>query len=130
MRMSSGPSSGEREAARGFVELHGGDAQIENHAIELPHAAGREQLGHVAEASLEHGEVRTSGGQLTTARHRCRIAVDREHLLRARLQDRPAVAAGAERGVKIDAADAYGERREHLAQQYRHVPAVPGARYG
>ena len=98
----------------------------EDHAIELPHAAGREQLGHFAEASLEHGEVRTSGGQLTTARHCRRIAVDREHLLRARLQDGPAVAAGAERGVKIDTADTYGERREHLAQQYRRVPPCPG----
>ena len=55
---------GEREAAAGLVELHGGHPQIEHHAVEPPHAVRREQLGHVAKTALEHREPGARGRQL------------------------------------------------------------------
>ena len=92
---------GEREAAARVVELHRGDAEIEDDAVQPAHPVRREQLGHVAKAALEHHQPGMVGGQLPGARDGGRIAIDGEHPRRAGLQDRAGVAAGAERGVEI-----------------------------
>ena len=47
------PVALEREAARGIVELHGGDADVEHDAIGGREAGGRRQPVEIAEAAFD-----------------------------------------------------------------------------
>ena len=102
-------------AAAGGVQLHGGHAQVEDHAVESPYAMGRKQRGHIAKATVEHGEPGACGSQFVPAGHRRRIAIDGEQAPGAGLQDSSPVAATPERGVEVDTTGAYLQRGKHLA---------------
>ena len=51
------PVGAEGEAALGFVELHGGDAEIERDAVGGIQAAIGQKLLHLAEAALDQGQA-------------------------------------------------------------------------
>ena len=94
----------EGEAALGVVELHGGDAEIEHHAVDRVEAA----LG--ATPSRLEKRPSTSVSRPPAActssapeRDGARVAVDGDDRSRGR-QHGAAIAAGAEGGVDIDAA--------------------------
>ena len=108
MRMSSGPSRPEREAARGLIELHRGHAEIEHDAVD----------GIIAEvlcATRSSAEKRSSitvsrppdaSTRPAPLRDRTLVAVDADDLRAGGCEDRAGIATGAEGAVDIDAAAA------------------------
>src|SRR5581483_11808807 len=89
----------EREAALRGVELHRRDAEIEHDAVD---AGCLRDPFEVAEAIL--GERQAVIGERAAERDGVRIAVDGDDLAIRLREDGAAVAAGAKRGVDIDAA--------------------------
>ena len=67
MRMSSGPSRAEAEAARRIVELEGGDAEVEHDPIERRHAGFCQQGKHVAETSVQQMQPCRESGAASAA---------------------------------------------------------------
>ena len=68
----------EREAARRIVELEGGDAEVQHHAIQRGDAALCQQVQHVAEPAMDQMQpAGKSRGQAGAAGDGVGIAVDR-----------------------------------------------------
>src|ERR1700733_7321964 len=64
--------------------------------------------------------------QFEAARNRGAIAIDADDARLRRLEDGPAVAAGAEGGVDINPAVARPQPGEHLAAEYRNMARTRG----
>ncbi|MNJ55139.1 hypothetical protein D3C77_506130 [compost metagenome] len=111
------PVAHEGEAALGLVQLHGRDADVEDHAVQPGLAAVREGLGQAREGGADQLEAirEVARHGLGEGLHR-RVAIQ-GHDLGAALQDGAGVAAGAEGGVDDDVARLGIERRDHLGQQ-------------
>ncbi len=120
---------GEGEAARRFVDLHRGHADIEGGAVDHGDAeTGGERL-HVAEAAFDqHQAVGKIGDECRTAGDRLWIAVDGEDLALGRGEKPPRIAAGTEGPVDIDAAIARRQCGEHLREHHRPVPGICAGR--
>ncbi len=107
----------EREAALRLVDLHGGHADIEHHAIGGDEAGGAGERLEVGEAALDQRQPPAARGDERGARlHRARVAVDRQHAA-AHLQDGARIAAGAEGAVDVAATLDDGEVVESLGQE-------------
>ena len=72
MRMSSGPSLPEGEAALGLVELHRRDAEVEHHAVDRVMAAARAQRVEIGEPVLHQ---RQPAARLSTSSAPAAIAL-------------------------------------------------------
>src|SRR6266404_154459 len=139
-----GPIGAERETTGCFVDLHGGDAEVQRDAVGGVDAVVGQQALHLAEAALDQHEA--AGEALDRCRARCNgawIAVDAPDPAIGGFQNGMAVAAGPVGAVDIDAAVARRQQAHHLGQQHRamfgglrgrgmfrraHLPSVPGRR--
>ena len=109
----------EREAALGLVELHRGDADIHHDAVDGIDALRRTDLGEIGKAVLDQRQpARGAFDQLEAAGNRRAVAIDRDDAGSRHIQDRAAVAAGAEGGVDIDAAIARARDLDRLAAEH------------
>ncbi len=71
------PVAAEREAALALVELHGGDADIEHHAVDLRRVQHARHLVEIAEAVLGDDEPAGIGEhELAARRDGARVAID------------------------------------------------------
>ncbi len=121
MRMSSGTILAERKAALGLVELHGRNADVEHHAVGRFHAVLAGNLVQIGEFAAHDQEPVAPARHHFLARGDCRrIAVDGDHI-GACLQDRLAVAAGAESAVDDCGAGARRQCGKDLVEQYRNM---------
>jgi hypothetical protein len=116
------PVVAEREAAFGLIELHRGDAEIEQDAIDRVMAEIAGDLPEIGEAIFDKREPACGGfDQVEAARDRAAVAVDADHARARDLQDRAGVSAGAERTVDVDAAFARVERVGNLTSEHGNV---------
>ena len=132
IRMSSGPSRAEREAARRIVELERRHAEIEHHAIQCGDAVLCQQIQHVAELAIDQvqptGKARGEAGATSDC---LGIAVDRPDRAGRSLQDSRGIAAAAERAVEIDAAVARARAAgQHFRQHDGNVASCVRQRTG
>ena len=112
----------------GIVELEGGHAQVQHHAVQRGNAGLAEQGEHVAEIALDQVQAAgMAGGQRGAAGDGVGIAVDRPQRAVGRVQDGRGIAAAAESAVQVGAAIVRGERLQHFRQ---HDGDVPGAHAG
>ena len=123
MRMSSGPSSAEREAALGLVELHRRHAEIEHDAVDrrdgrISPRRGRDRRSDPRPASAGHWPTRTRSAPLATALWSRSMPMTCASAA-ARIARR--VAAGAEGAVDIDAAVADIEMLERRPREHGNV---------
>ena len=109
----------EGKAAQRLVELHGGDADVEHHAIDRGGAGelieGREAARYEAEAL---GKL---GGQRLGERRHIGVAIDR-HDRGARLEQGPRIATRPEGAVDKAGAGERRQRLEHLGEEHRGMP--------
>jgi len=111
----------EGKAAPGPVEMHGGHADIERHAIDRLDARRVQQRIHLREiAGDEPDRSIARGDHVLAFRDRVRVLVDREDM-RAAAGHGAAVAARAERAVDMDLARGDGERMQHFVEQHGAV---------
>ncbi|GAA2923428.1 hypothetical protein GCM10020221_19350 [Streptomyces thioluteus] len=104
MRMSSGASWGVGEAAVRLVELHGGDAEVEEDALDLGDAEALQHLRQLVVDGLHQGGAVPEGGEPLAGQLQGRgVAVegDEPHVGEG-LQQRLAVPAGAQGAVDDD----------------------------
>ena len=119
------PVGAEGKAALGLVELHGGHAEIQRHAVQRRLQPVGQQGLHVAEAALDDLQAPgVTGRQFAAARHGAGIAVDAPDGAVGGLQDRAAVAAGAEGAVNVNGAVARRQGFQHFLQQDRLVRSL------
>ena len=108
----------EREAALGLIELHRGNADIHHDAIDGGCAFRGADLGEVGEAVLDQGQPAVRPvDQIEPASNRRPVAVDADDAGSPDIEDRAAVAAGAEGCVDIDAAVTGSEHLDGLAAE-------------
>src|SRR5262249_8608317 len=112
----------ERKSASGLVELHRGDANVHDDAVDLRRALRFADMGEVGKPVLEQGQP---AGRLIdqgkTARDRRAVAVDADYPGPGDAQAGPAVAARPESGIDIDPALARVEKCNRLAAEHRDV---------
>ena len=113
------PVAAEGKSALGLVELHGGDADVEQHAVD----GGKPNLlGHPVERRkvvLDEVQPAARGlDQVGAERDRALVAVDADDLRIRRREDEPAVAARAEGAVDVDAAVAHVEQLDRGAAEH------------
>ena len=108
----------EREAALGLIELHRGNADVHHDAIDGGGAFRGADLGEVGEAVLDQGQPAVRPvDQIEPAGNRRPVAVDADDAGSRDIEDRAAVAAGAEGRVDIDAAVTGREHLDRLAAE-------------
>ena len=108
----------EREAALGLVELHRGNADVHHDAVDCGHALRRADVGKVGESVLDQGQPAVGLiDQIESAGNRRPVAVDADDPGSRDIEDRAAVAAGAEGRVDIDAAVPGIEHLDRLAAE-------------
>ncbi len=112
MRMSSGPSRLEREAALGLVELHRRDADVEHDAVDRRDALLlRRPRSSSREARFDDGQpVAELILQRLRAEDGARIAIERQHAAFGGFENGARIAAGAERCVDVGARRLRGRR--------------------
>ena len=111
-----------REAASRFVELIGGHAHVQHHAVKSGNAALGQQVEHVAELAVDQMQAAWEpGGEAGAAGDGVRIAVDRPQCAGRRVQDRAGIAAAAECAIQVNAAGARSEHADCLGQHDGHV---------
>ena len=111
-----------REAAIGLVELHRGHPDIHHDAVDRQNALRCANLGQIGKAVLDQRQpaVRLIH-QIEPGRDRCAVAVDADHPCAGEIENGPAVAAGPEGGVDIDAAIAGLEHFDGFAAQHGNM---------
>ena len=98
-----------------------------HHAVDGRDALLLHQPQHVAEAALDQDQPAGMGlGQGAAGGNGMGVAVDGDHPAVGGGEDRPAVAAGAEGTVDIEAAIAGRERLQHLVEHDRHMRRFGG----
>ena len=118
------PVEAEGEAALGVIELHGGDAEIEHHAVDRGKAGARARCAsRLREALLDQRQPARRAACTRSAPERdgARVAVDGDDLAVGGRQHGARVAAGAESGVDIDAAVTDIEELERGAAEHGNV---------
>ena len=118
------PVGAEREAALRLVELHRGDADVEDDAVERQHFLARRLGGEIRETRLRKSEPPAELlHQRRTGGDRFRIAVERQHpRVRRRFENRARISARAECAVEIFSARARFERGEGFCTKHGNVP--------
>ena len=105
-----------------LVELHRGNAEIEHHAIDRLAGRASPDGAEIREFVLDEREPRgRASHKLGAACDRGGIAIDRDNAAIRGSEERAAVAAGAERGIDIDAAIAYAEELDRWAGEHGNV---------
>src|SRR5690606_25391233 len=110
------PVGAKGESALGLIELHGGDADIQHHTVDILRIfiEARERPLHQPQASARDSLEFTPGSD------RIRIPIDSDHR-RAASKQRLAVAAGAESAVDDDLAFLRLQCGNHLVKENRNV---------
>ena len=112
----------ERKAALRLVELHRGDAEIADHAVDQRMAVSLRHLIETGEALLHQNQPAAGFlHQIGAARDRARVPIDADHSGVGRRQDRAGVAAGPEGRVHIDAAVAQPEKLDDPMDEHGNV---------
>ena len=115
----------ERKAALGLVELHRGNADIHHDAIDRIHALRGADFGQIGESVLDQSEPAARPvDQIEPAGDSGAVAVDADHPGPRHLEDRPAVAAGAEGRIDKNTAVARREPLDRLAAQYGDMAPI------
>ena len=116
------PVEAEREAALGPIELHGGDAEVEHHAVDRVEAGAVRDAVEIGEAVFDQREPATRRLHQVGAKRDCRlVAVDADDFAVRGGEDGAGIAAGAESGVDIDAAVVNVEEVDGGAAEHRNV---------
>ena len=111
-----------REAAIGLVELHRGHADIHHDAVDALDALCCANLGQIGEAVLDQCQPAARLiDQIEPGRDRGPVAVDADHPCAGEIENGPAIAAGPEGGVEIDAAVAGLEHLDGFAAQHGNM---------
>ena len=105
-----------------MIELHGGDAEVEQDAFYRREA-------ELARDAIKIGEIRLDQcqppgralDQIGPECNRGRIAVQSEDFYIAGRENGEGMAAGSEGGVDIDAARAHGQQRDRLRTEHGNV---------
>src|SRR4029077_3131650 len=112
----------EGESALRLVELHRGDAEIEQDPSDSCVPEPARNLFEIGESLLDHGEPATGLlDQPKPARYGIAVAVDADNPRARHVEDRPRVPAGAEGAVDVDATLARREIRDDLAGEHGNM---------
>ena len=119
----------QREAARGFIELHRRNADVEHNSVDRVDAEAPHDLVELAKARF-HKLQPTAGRSLErfAGPDRRGVAIERDHT-RAAFEKRARIAPAAERAIDIEAASARIELFHRLVKQNRNM-AGPSGRGG
>src|SRR5262249_9296814 len=114
----------EGETALRFVELEGGDAEIEGDAVGFDDAVAGEEILHLGEAAVDQREpaFEAAGRHASALDCRC-VVVDRVNRAAGAREQRRGIAAAAEGGIDVDRVIARGERGHHLFEHHGNVAA-------
>ena len=111
-----------REAALGLVELHRGHPDVHHDAVDRVDALRGANLGKIGKPVLDQREPAVrSIDQIESARDGGAVAVDADHPGSGDVENGPAVAAGPEGGVDIDAAGAGAKHLDRLAAEHGNM---------
>jgi hypothetical protein len=112
----------ERKAATGRIELHRGDANIHDNAVNSRNTFRRANSGEVGKTILDQCQpARRTVDQFEPTGDRCRIAVNADHPRALDLEDRARVPAGTERGVDVDAVRPGREKLDRLFAEHGNM---------
>ena len=112
----------ERKAAIALVELHRGHADIHHDTVDGCDTLGCADLRQIGKAILDQGQPAVEAvHEIKPAGDRGAVAVDADDLRSRDLQQHPAIAAGAEGGVDINATGARCELLDRFAAEHRDV---------
>ena len=118
-----GALDAEGEAARGLVELHRRDANVEGRTIETRQAKARSHRHAGGELRMfEHEAAVICFDKRLPRRNGVGIAVEGQHAGARCFQYRLRITASTKCSVEIKAALAHIERVEHLFQEHGNVP--------
>ena len=119
--MSRGASKRSEKPRSGLVELHRRDADVEHDPVRLFEAESLRDRVEVAEARLDEAQPSARGrDEVRACADGRRIAVERDDV-RAALEQRPRIAARAERSVDDQSLVARLKRLEDLGEENRNV---------
>ncbi len=111
----------QRKAALRLVELHRRDADVEHDSVGLLEAEGLRDRAEVAEARFDQAQpAARSRDEIGAAANGGGIAVERDNV-RAAVEQRPRIAAGAERCVDDQRPFARLKRLENLGEENRDM---------
>src|SRR3984957_16263038 len=114
------PIEAKRKAARGIVDLHRRDADVEHDTVDRGHAA--DDCLQIGEAVLD--QIEPASGLLDQASalgNRALIAIDADDAGARRRQDRLRIAAGAERGIDVKSAVANAKPFDGAAAEHGNM---------
>ena len=116
------PVEAEGKSALGVIELHGGDAEVEHHAVDGVGAAIARDRVEIGKAIFDQRQPAVRRlHQIGAERDRALVAVDADHLAVGGGEDGAGIAAGAEGGVDIDAAVMNVEEVERRRAEHGNV---------
>ena len=116
------PVETEREAALGGIELHGGNAEVEHHAVDCRETGVVRGVVEIGEAVFDQRQPAVRRlHQVRAQRDGVLVAVDADDLAIGRGQDGARIAAGAEGGIDIDAAVTNVEELDCGAAEHGNV---------
>ena len=116
------PVEAEREAALRRVELHGGNAEVEHHAVDFRETGVARGVVEIGEPVFDQCQPAVRRlHQIRAQRDGASVAIDADHLAIGRGQHGARIAAGAEGGVDIDAAVANIEELDRGAAEHGNV---------
>jgi len=112
----------EGEAALGLVDLHGGNAEIADHAVHQRVAVRLHHVLEIGETLPQENEPAAGRlNQVGAAGDRVSIPIEGEHAGIGRRQDRAAIAAGPESRVHIDAAVVRRQKLQDRMDEHGNV---------
>ena len=123
MRMSSGPSPLEREAALGLVELHGGDADVEHDAVGGG-SRGRSATARSRKLAWTRSRARRTARAGRAEGQGLSSASSPSSRPPALLEQDAGMATGPDRAVDVTAAVARRQQRDRLGEQDRIVDGL------
>ena len=113
----------EGEAALRLTELHGGDADVEDDAVERQKISARRGAAEIREARLRQMQPSAEFRRHRAARgDGLWVAVERQHPRAGRFEYRARISARAERAVEIFSARADAERLKRFRAEHGNVP--------
>ena len=116
------PIEAEGEAALRRIELHGGDAEVEHHAVDFRETGVARGVVEIGEAIFDQHEPSIRRlHQVRAQRDSALVAIDADDFAIGRDQDRARIAAGAESRVDIDAAVANTEELDRGGAEHGNV---------